>query len=321
MTGVVPAIDDLVPTRAEVGAARERIAGYVRRTPVLDVDLPGAGPVALKLELLQHTGSFKPRGAFLNVLDAVDAGEAPGSLVAASGGNHGLAVAHVGAVLGVPTRIFVPSGAPAAKVGRLRTLGAEVTLSGATYADARAASTEAAAAPGALAVHAYDGRRTLAGQGTLGLELEEQVSTVDTVVVAVGGGGLVGGVAAWWAARACVVAVEPVGAPTLHAALDAGEPVDVTPGGLASDALGASRVGESGLASARRAGVRSVLVEPGDIAGARALLWRETRLAAEPGGATALAALTAGRYRPEPGERVAVVVCGGNADPGDLPLD
>ncbi len=315
---------DGVPTRADVEDAARTVGPHVRRTPVLEVELPtpaGVRDVVLKLELLQHTGSFKPRGAFRNVLATREAGTEVTSLVAASGGNHGLAVAHVGSRLGLPVRVFVPEGAPAVKVSRLRSLGAEVTLAGERYADALAASAAAATEPGALAVHAYDGLGTLAGQGTLARELEEQAGVPDTVLVAVGGGGLVGGVAAWWAGRVKVVAVEPAGCPTMHAALEAGEPVDVAPGGLASDALGASRVGRSGFAALRRAEHGSVLVEAEDVTAARELLWRETRLAAEPGGATALAALTSGRYRPAPGERVAAVVCGGNADPSGLPLD
>ncbi|MDT9595206.1 serine/threonine dehydratase [Nocardioides zeae] len=307
-----------VPTRAEIGAAAVAIAPYVRRTPVLDA-VVGGHPATLKLELLQHAGSFKPRGAFASVLAA---STRPERLVAASGGNHGLAVAHVGATLGIPAEIFVPATAPAVKVAGLRARGARVHQVGATYAEAYAASADAAAAPGALALHAYDAPLTVTGQGTLGRELEEQVVALgaeapDTVVVAVGGGGLAGGVAAWFAGTPTrVVAVEPTGCPTLHAALAAGEPVAVAPGGVAADSLGASRIGAIGFAALRHA--TSVLVEDADVLDARRWLWDELRLVAEPGGAAAVAALRSGAYVPAPGERVAVVVCGANTDPSDL---
>lgn len=302
-----------VPTRERIAATAAAIAPYVRRTPVLDVVVAGR-PVTLKLELLQHAGSFKPRGAFATVLAAA---ERPDRLVAASGGNHGLAVAHVGATLGIPAEVFVPRTAPAVKVAGLRARGARVHQVGEAYAAAYDASRELAAAPGSLALHAYDAPLTLAGQGTLAAELEEQVGAVDTVVVAVGGGGLAGGIAGWYAGTATrVVAVEPVGCPTLHAALAAGAPVDVVPGGLAADSLGASRIGELGFAALRDA--TSVLVGEDDVRAARRWLWDDLRVAAEPGGAAALAALTSGAYVPADGERVAVVVCGGNSDPSDL---
>lgn len=301
------------PTRADIGAAAAAIAPYVRRTPVLDVRLDRRR-VTLKLELLQHAGSFKPRGAFATVLAAPGP---PRRLVAASGGNHGLAVAHVGATLGIPAEIFVPETAPVVKVEGLRSRGAQVHLVGTTYAEAYADSLRLADEPGSLALHAYDAPLTLAGQGTLAAELEEQAGAVDTVLVAVGGGGLAGGIASWYAGSGTrIVAVEPVGCPTLHDALAAGQPVDVTPGGLGADSLGASRIGELGFASLRDA--HSVLVDSGAIVGARRRLWDETRLVAEPGGAAALAALLSGAYVPEEGERVAVVVCGGNTDPSDL---
>lgn len=306
----------VVPGRRALKRAARMIAPYVRRTPVREV---GDGLV-LKLELEQHTGSFKPRGAFHNVLhDDV----APTRLVAASGGNHGLAVAHVGRTLGIPVEVFVPAAAPEVKVAGLRSLGAVVHQGGASYADALAASRTLAERPGTLALHAYDGLRTVAGQGTLGLELEEQVPQVDTVVVAVGGGGLVGGVAAWAATLPDpprVVAVETVGCPALHAALAAGRPVDVTPSGVAADSLGASRAGELGLAAVSALpDHRSLLVEDDQVRAARQSLWADHGIAAEPGGATAWAALHSGAYVPSAGERVAVVVCGGNADQIDLP--
>lgn len=309
--------DDASPTRDAIDAAARRIEQHVRRTPVIEVDGVAFGlhePLVLKLELLQHTGSFKPRGAFNRVLEA----GAPEVVVAASGGNHGLAVAHVARSLGRRAEIFVPATAPQVKVDGIRALGARVELVGSTYAQALVASTRRAEDVGGLVVHAYDQAAVVAGQGTVARELEQQCPDLDTVLVAVGGGGLIGGIATWWSRQAQVVAVEPVGCPTLHAALAAGGPVDVEVGGLASDALGAGRIGRLGLAAASEADVASVLVTEEAIGTARLLLWQQLRVAAEPGGATALAALTSGAYRPAPGERVAVVVCGGNADPADL---
>ncbi|MGI8946950.1 MAG: threonine/serine dehydratase [Ornithinimicrobium sp.] len=301
------------PSREQIQRARARIEGHVRRTPVVEVQHDGH-PFTLKLELLQHTGSFKPRGAFNSVLSA---SERPDVLVAASGGNHGLAVAHVGRALGIPAEIFVPRTAPEIKVARLRSLGARVHQVGEGYAEALQASREVAQQPGALSVHAYDSLPTVTGQGTVGAELAEQVPS-DTVLVAVGGGGLIGGVTSWYTGSVRVVAVEPHGCPTLHAALAAGWPVPTSPSGLAADSLGASVIGDIGLAAAQDTGVQSLLVGDDDIRAARQWLWRETRVAAEAGGATALAAVLSGAYRPEPGERVSVIVCGGNADPGDL---
>lgn len=307
-----------VPTRADIAAAADLIASHVRRTPVIDATLPGGRPATLKLELLQHTGSFKPRGAFASVLAAP---QRPRVLVAASGGNHGLAVAHVGRTLGIPTQIFVPETAPRAKVARLRALGAEVTQVGQVYADALVASAAAAALPGALTLHAYDAPGTVTGQGTLGLELEQQCAPT-TVLVAVGGGGLIGGIGAWFAGSGTrVVGVEPEGCDALAAALEAGRPVATSPTGVAVDSLGASTIGSICFEVARATGMTAVRVPDDAIREARTWLWRELRLAAEPGGATALAALLSGAWRPADGERVTVVVCGANADPSDLPLD
>jgi len=305
------------PTAADVDRAAERINGRVRVTPIIDLGaaLPGLGDVSvlLKLELLQHTGSFKVRGAYNRVLGA----GSPPLLVAASGGNHGLAVAYVARQLGLRAEIFVPTTAPSVKVDGLRSLGGDVSLVGTTYAEALVASMERAERSGALMVHAYDSMEVVAGQGTVGRELDQQAS-VDTVLVATGGGGLVGGIATWWAGRARIVSVEPEGAATLHTALAAGRPVDVPVRSVAADSLGASRVGSPGYAAAVRAGVVPVLVSDTDILRARAWLWSELRIAAEPGGATALAGLLSAAYRPGPGDRVAVVVCGGNASPADL---
>ena len=311
-------LDVLPICRDDVEVASKRVAGRVRVTPVIELERAALGlasPIALKLELLQHTGSFKPRGAFNRVL----AGVVPAAgLVAASGGNHGLAVAYVARELAVPAEVFVPTSSSPVKLARLRSYGARVTVVGDYYADAFVASQERAAVSGALTVHAYDQPETVAGQGTVGRELDRQLPGVDTVLVAVGGGGLVGGIAAWYSGRARVVGVEPETIPTLAAAVAAGHPVDVGVSGVAVDSLGARRIGAIGFATARLAGVRPVLVPDEAILAARQRLWDDLRLAVEAGGATALAALTSGAYRPEPGERVAVVVCGGNTDPSDL---
>ena len=311
----------VVPTREDIEAAADRIRGRVRRTPVATVEgalLGGRGPVVLKLEQVQHSGSFKARGAFNSLLSARELGTLPAAgVIAASGGNAGLAVAHAARELGIPAGIFVPEAASPVKVARLRALGAQVSVVPGYYADALAASTEAIRTTGALAVHAYDQPEVVAGQGTLGLELLEQAE-VDTVLVAVGGGGLASGVALATAGRARVVAVEPERIPTLHAALAAGQPVDVEVSGVAADALGARRVGGIALAVARETGMGSVLVPESAILAARRLLWEELRLLVEPAGATAAAALLCGAWAAEPGERVAVVLCGANTDPSDL---
>ncbi len=307
----------MVPTRDEILTARDLVRPHLRRTPCLDYRLPGGDVVALKLELLQHTGSFKPRGAFATVLSQESP---PGRLVAASGGNHGLAVAHVGRRLGIPASIFVPRTAPEAKVARLRSYGADVHQVGQTYAAALEASRSEAQRPGSLSVHAYDAPGTIRGQATIGVEIAEQ-SSPDTVLVAVGGGGLIGGVASWFRGTVRVVGVEPRTCNALDAAMTHGGPTPVDPTGVAADSLGASRLGDLPWEAARQTGVRSVLVGDDDIRAARERLWRDLRLVAEPGGATALAALLSGAYTPAYRERVTVIVCGGNCDPGDLPLD
>ena len=306
-----------LPTCDDIRRASDLVAPHVRRTPVMDVEI-GGRPVTLKLELLQHTGSFKVRGAFHSVLSAP---ERPEDLVSASGGNHGMAVAHVGQALGLATSIFVPITAPEVKVRAIAALGAEVTQVGSTYAEAMAASLEAAVRPGALALHAYDSWGTVTGQATLGVEIGEQLPDVDTVVVAVGGGGLCAGVTRGLAGarpEASVVAVEPEECPTLHLALEQGGPVDVQVGGVAASALGASRLGKIAFATVQEHPTTSLLVTDEEIIEARRWLWRAARVAAEPGGATAVAALLSGRYVPRDGERVCVIVCGGNADPADL---
>lgn len=290
----------------------------MRATPVIDLE-PGAlgvgADLSLKLELLQHTGSFKPRGAF----NAMLAAEVPAAgIVAASGGNFALAVAHAADELGYPAAIYVPEASPPAKVERLRRSGAEVVVAGAFYDDALAAARERVAATGALELHAFDDPLVLAGQGTCGRELEQARPRLDTVLVAVGGGGLCGGIAAWYEGRARIVAVEPQRCASLKAALAAGEPVEVEVGGLAADSLGARQIGAHPWECLKRWLDRSVVVADEAIAAAQRQLWAQLRIAAEPGGAAALAALLSGAYEPATGERVGVLVCGGNFDPAEL---
>lgn len=309
-------------TRPDVEQAAARIGSHVRRTPVTTLEASAfgtPGPLTLKLEHLQHTGSFKARGAFNRVLAARERGElTDAGVVAASGGNAGLAVAHAAATVGVPAEVFVPATAPAVKVARLGALGATVRQEGREYAEAYEAALARAAVSGALFCHAYDQPDVCAGQGTLALELAEQAPDVDTVVVAVGGGGLMAGVAAALEGRARVVGVEPASIPTLHDALAAGRPVDVAVSGVAADSLGARRLGDIAFDVAVRCGVRSGLVSDDAIMAARRLLWQQCRLAVEHGAATALAALLEGAYAPRPDESVAVVLCGANTDPSDL---
>jgi threonine dehydratase len=298
------------------------IRPHIRRTPVVKVDgadfgLDRSVRLSLKLELLQHAGSFKARGAFANLLtrDIPKAG-----VVAASGGNHGAAVAYAAMRLDITAKIFVPTVASPAKVQQIKDYGADLVVGGERYADALVASERWVASSGALAVHAYDQPETLLGQGTVGAELEAQAPDIDSVLIAVGGGGLIGGVAAWYAgaddgpARASVriVGVEPELAPTLTAALAAGRPVDAEAGGIAADSLAPQRVGKIMFPIARRHVERVVLVTDQAIRQAQEALWRVLRVVAEPGGAAALAALLSGGYRPEEGERVGVLVCGGN---------
>ena len=301
--------------RQEIEAAATRIAPHVRRTPVIEVDAATFGTpaaVMLKLECLQHAGSFKPRGAFNRILSA--AVPATG-VIAASGGNHGLAVAHAARKLGHRAEIFVPSIAAPVKIEGLRALDADVRIVGANYAEAFAASADRERATGALVVHAYDQAEVLAGQGTTAREFEEQTGGLDTVIVAVGGGGFIGGITAWFAGRTRVVGVEPETSCALHAAMAAGAPVDVEVSGIAADSLGARRVGSLMFPLARDHVDRVVLVSDREIRAAQVALWRRLRIIAEPGGAAATAALLTGRYRPEPDERVGVLVCGANADP------
>jgi threonine dehydratase len=302
---------EITPER--IAEAAERIRPYLRHTPVLpvsldDFGLPG-GTVDLKLECLQHSGSFKARGAFNNLLsrDVPEAG-----VVAASGGNHGAAVAYAAMKLGRKATIFVPSISAKAKTDRILSFGAELVVGGDRYADALAASEDFAARTGALPIHAYDQPETLVGQGTLGLEIEADLPGINTLLVAVGGGGLIGGIAAWYRGRVKIVAVEPEEAPTLNRALAAGRPVDAPAGGVAADSLAPRQVGQLMFPIARDHVAQSVLVSDAAIRQAQRALWDQLRIATEPGGAAAFAALLSGRYRPETGERVAVLVCGAN---------
>jgi threonine dehydratase len=304
-------------TRADVDAAAVRIGGRVRRTPVLEV--ADSGAAVFKLEQLQHTGTFKARGALNRILAASETGELTGAgVVTASGGNAGIAVAHAAAQLGVPAEIYVPVISSPAKVRRLHELGAVVVQVGNEFAEAYEAAQKRVSDIGATFCHPYDHPDMAAGAGTLALELWEQTGGFDTVLVAVGGGGLLAGVAAALEGQARAVGVEPTGARALHDALAAGRPVDVPVSGVAADALGARRVGDIAFEVARRTGVRSLLVEDGDLITARRHLWDHYRIVVEHSAAAAMAALTSGAYRPADGERVAVVLCGANTDPADL---
>ncbi len=273
-----------------------------------DFNLPGVR-LTLKLELLQHTGSFKTRGAFANMLGR----EIPGAgVVAASGGNHGVAVAYTAGKLGKPVRVFVPTVASPAKMERIRGYGADLVVTGERYADALAASEAWAAESGAMPVHAYDQPETMLGQGSVGLEFEEQAPGLDSLLVAVGGGGLIGGIAAWYAGRVALIGVEPEAAPTLARALEAGRPVDSPAGGIAADSLAPRQVGQLMFPLAQQYVRRVALVPDSAIQEAQRMLWRVLRVATEPGGAAAMAALLSGRYQPRPGEHVGVLVCGAN---------
>ncbi|MGI9425241.1 MAG: threonine/serine dehydratase [Hyphomicrobiaceae bacterium] len=308
-------LSDFAVSRSDVGHAYDAIRRQIRKTPILSVDADDFAcglkidrPLVFKLECLQHTGSFKPRGALTHMATR----EIPKSgIVAASGGNHGAAAAFAARQAGVPATIFVPSIASPAKIARIKAYGADLVVAGDRYADALSASEDFVGRTGAAVVHAYDQPETISGQGTVALELVEQCD-VDTILVSTGGGGLVGGMAAYLEGRVRLIAVEPVTAPTLHAALAAGGPVDVITEGVAADSLGAKRIGDKVYPLARAYVERSVLVSDAAIIEAQADLWRTLRVVVEPGGAAAFAALTSGAYRPNPDERVAVVLCGAN---------
>jgi threonine dehydratase len=299
--------------REHITAVEKIIRPHIRWTPVLeasgsDFDLNGVR-LFLKLEFLQHAGSFKARGAFANLLTR----EIPSAgVVAASGGNHGVAVAFAAMKLGLPAKIFVPSVASPGKIERIRACGAELVITGERYADALAASEAWVAQSGAVAVHAFDQPETLLGQGSVGLEFEQQAPDLDTLLVAVGGGGLIGGVAAWYGSKMKIIGAEPELAPTLSNALKAGRPVDSPAGGIAADSLAPKRVGELMFPIAQSCVRDVVLVEDEAIEYAQEALWRGLRVATEPGGAAAFAALLSKRYQPRPGERVGVLLCGAN---------
>jgi threonine dehydratase len=300
-------------TREEIESTHRTIAPYVRVTPIVaasgrDFGLP-AFATTFKLELLQHAGSFKTRGAFANLLlrETPKAGVA-----AASGGNHGAAVAYAAMQRGIPARIFVPEVSSPAKQERIRSYGADLVVTGARYADALEACERFVSESGAMAIHAFDSRETLLGTATLALELEKQAPYIDTLLVAVGGGGLVGGIANWCANRIRVVAVEPEGAPTLAKALEAGEPVDAPTGSIAADSLAPRRVGTLMFPIAQRNVERVVLVSDEAIMEGQRRLWDGLRIVAEPGGAAPMAALVSGAYVPSRSEKVAVLVSGGN---------
>ena len=300
-------------TSEQIRSTYGLIAPHVRRTPVIELQAADfrlqAASLLLKLELLQHAGSFKARGAFTNLVTR----RIPAAgVVAASGGNHGAAVAFAAMKCKVPAKIFVPSVASPSKIRQITEYGADLAIAGERYADALAASEAWVAQSGAMAIHAFDQIETLLGQGTVGLELEQQSDAIDTLLVAVGGGGLIAGIAAWYQGRVNIVGVEPEKAPTLTRALEAGRPIDAEAGGIAADSLAPRRVGELVFPIAQRFLKQTVLVSDDAIRAAQSSLWQTLRIVAEPGGAAALAALTSRRYLPRADERVAVLICGGN---------
>ncbi|HKV62114.1 MAG TPA: threonine/serine dehydratase [Candidatus Acidoferrum sp.] len=306
-------------TQDRITATHQLIRPHIRRTPIVEVDGADFGlePVHLvfKLELLQHSGSFKARGAFTNLLTR----PIPAAgVVAASGGNHGVAVAFAAMKLGKRARIFVPTVCSSEKLERIRGYGADLIVTGERYADSLAASEAWAAESGALRIHAYDQIETMLGQGTVGLEFEEQAPDLDTLLVAVGGGGLIGGVSSWYSGRIKIIGVEPEAAPTLSMALQAGRPVDSPAGGIAADSLAPKRVGELMFPLAQTQVQSVLLVSDSAIQQAQEVLWKVLRIVAEPGGAAAFAALLSRRYQPKPGERVGVLVCGGNTTAVDF---
>lgn len=302
-----------------ISAAYGRIAHRLRRTPIIEVDASeiglGSHALTLKLESLQHTGSFKVRGAFASLTS----GQVPAAgVAAASGGNHGAAVAYAAQSLGVAASIFVPKISSPAKIERIRACGARLVVEGDRYVDALRLCDAFCAETGARSIHAYDQSATLTGQGTIGLEIEEQAPHLDTLLVAVGGGGLIGGIAAWYRGRIRIIGVEPEGAPSLAMALAAGKPVDAPQGSIAADSLAPLRVGSLMFPLAQSFVDGVVLVSDDAIREAQVRLWDKLRTVAEPGGATALAALVSGAYAPAPSERVGVIVCGGNTTAVDF---
>jgi threonine dehydratase len=293
-------------TTQQIEEAAIRLAPYVRTTPTLFADELGA---SLKLEYLQHAGSFKVRGAFNHLLTR---GVSAAGVTAASGGNHGAAVAYAAKRLGHPARIFVPQISSVVKINKIKEFGAEVVIGGERYQDAQEACDQYAKESGALLLHPFDAWETIAATGTVAHEWERQAGTLDTVLVACGGGGLVAGMALYWKGRTKVVAIEPTGSCALHAALEAGELVDVSVESIAADSLGARRTGATVLEVAKDTGLTVRLVEDDAISAALRWLWSRYRIASEPGGAAALAALLSGVYVPEKGEKVGVLLCGAN---------
>ena len=302
-------------SRERIQATESVIRPHIRRTPILEVEGAEFGvdgiKIVFKLELFQHSGSFKVRGAFSNMLTRT---VPPVGVVAASGGNHGAAVAFAAMKLRKPATIFVPSVCSPAKLDCIRGCGAELVIAGDRYADALEASETWTRQSGALPIYAYEGTETLVGPGTLGMELEEQDPKLDSLLVAVGGGGLIGGVAAWYQNRVKIISVEPTEAPTLHLALKAGRPVDSPAGGIAADSLAPRQVGRQMFPIAQKYVQSSLLVSDDEIVDAQRHLWDTVRIVAEPGGAAALAVLLSGKYKPAPGERVGVIICGGNTE-------
>ncbi len=299
-------------TREAIAATEAVIRPHVRRTPVLHADLADFGlpsaPATFKLEMLQHSGSFKVRGAFANLLLR----KVPAAgIAAASGGNHGAAVAYAAQRLGISATIFLPDITSPAKAERIGAYGAQLRIVGTHIADALVACDRFVAKTGAMSVHPFDQAETMLGQGSIGMELEQDAA-LDTLLVAVGGGGLIGSLAAWFAGRVRIIGVEPEQAATLHSALAAGRPVDTPAGGIAADALGPPRVGQLMFPIARAHVEEVLLVSEDDIARAQAALWQTLRVVAEPGGAVAFAALLSQRYRPRPGERVGMLISGAN---------
>ncbi len=299
----------------DVGLARERVRERVRLTPVIDVVVDGRR-LTLKLELLQHTGSFKPRGAFNRVLGAEAIPDA--GIIAASGGNHALAVAHVARELGIRAEVFVPEVSPRVKVDAIAALGATVRVGGALYHDALVASQRRASETGALQIHAYDHPLTVAGQGTMAAEISEQVPGASEVLIAVGGGGLISGAVAWFSEGVTVLAIEPEGSPAYNRALAAGEPVDVEIASIASDSLGARSIGGVPWSVLEKRPPRSLLVSDDAIRVAQRWLWRHLKLVVEPGGAAAFAAVLDGVHTPSVDGSTVVVVCGANTDPASV---
>ena len=294
----------LAVDRDGIAAAHTHISPYIRRTPVVDLD-----GVTAKLELFQHAGSFKTRGAFANLLMRE---VPPAGVVAATGGNHGASVAYAARGAGHVARIFAPSYASPAKLQRIREYGAHLLLSKG-LPEAFAEQDAWAAESGAMLVHSFDRVETMLGAGTVALELQEQAPELDTILVAVGGGGLISGVGAWYEGSVRLIGVEPEASPTLFNAFEAGRPVDTQSGvGIAADALSPRRVGEQVYPIARRWVERVVLVTDDAIRSAQEHLWSHARVVAEPAGATALAAILSKAYTPAQGERVGIVISGGN---------